>query len=77
MFAKAILTYQALLLLCVPEEIYAVAVDLLVRVLLLALLVAVAVVAAERLRVHALETRTLYAKSERLERRVQFRRLYF
>ena len=51
--------------LCVPEEIYAIAVDPLESVLLLALLVAVAVVAAERLRVHAFETRTLYAKSER------------
>ena len=50
---------------CVPEEINAVAVDPLESDLLLALLVAVAVVAAELLRVHALDTRTLYAKSER------------
>ena len=52
-------------MLCVPEEINAVAVDPLESDLLLALLVAVAVVAAELLRVHALDTRTLYAKSER------------
>ena len=51
--------------LCVPEEIRDNAVDPLESVLLLALLVAVAVVVAELLRVHALETRTLHAKSER------------